>query len=111
VLKVWKTASNVGMDITFLNLFLVFLFENASSSKYIGVHWDKNSKKWQAAISHNGKRYNIGYFEIEEDAAKAVNLKCQEINITLKNTCVGVLDNEKLEKLKAKVNNFWFNCF
>ena len=88
------------------NLFLGFLFENRFSSKYVCVSWNKNHKKWQVSISRKGQRYYVGYFESEEDAAKAVNLKCQELNIPLKNPSVGVLDNEILKKLKKKVNNF-----
>jgi hypothetical protein len=99
------------MEIVFPNLFLVFLFENRSSSKYVSVYWNKHNNKWGANFIHNGQRYHIGYFEIEEDAAKAINLKCQELNIQLKNADVGVLNNETLKKLKAKVSNFWFNFF
>jgi hypothetical protein len=109
--KVWQTENNVGMNIIFLNLFLVFVFEIPSSSKYVGVRWQKESKKWRAAVCHNGKTQYIGIFEIEEDAAKAVNLKCQEFNIPLKNPGVAVLKNETLKKLKTKVSNFWFNLF
>jgi hypothetical protein len=111
VLKVWQTENNVGMNVIFLNRFLVFIFENRGSSKYIGVSWSKTNKGWNARIANNGKTHNIGYFEIEEDAAKAVNLKCQELNIQLKNTDVGVLNNETLKKLTAKVSNFLFNFF
>jgi hypothetical protein len=64
-----------------------------------------------AQINHNGQIHHIGYFEMEEDAAKAANLKCQELNIQLKNPDVGVLDNEKVKKLIIKVSNFWFNFF
>jgi hypothetical protein len=107
------------MDIIFLNLSLVFLFENGGSSKYCGVYWTKESKKWRAFIQHNGRQHHIGTFEIEEDAAKAVNLKCQELNIALKNPGVGenifvckrVLNNEILKKLKAKVRFIFFNWF
>ena len=106
MLKVWQSENNVGMDIIFLNLFLVFIFEIPSSSKYVGVSWHKNSKKWITKVTHKGKKHNIGSFEMEEDAAKAVNLKCQELSIPLKNLGVGILNNETLKKLKTKVSNF-----
>ena len=83
-----------------------------TSSKYYGVSWVKERKKWLARVQHNGETHSIGYFEIEEDTAKAVNLKCQELNIPLKNPSIGVLDNEtlnKLTKVEKKVNNFYFN--
>ena len=54
-------------------------------------------------MRHNKKTHYIGCFEIEEDAAKAVNSKCQELNIGLKNARVGVLDNKTFMKLKEKV--------
>ena len=94
-----------------VNIFLIFIFKNRFSSKYVGVYWNKANKKWHANVRYNRKVHYAGYFEIEEDAAKAVNLKCQELNIPLKNTSVGFLDNEILEKSKEKVSNFLFNWF
>ena len=40
-----------------------------TSSKYIGVTWHKNNKKWLAQITINRKVKNLGYYVIEEDAA------------------------------------------
>ena len=111
MLKVWQTENNIGMDVIFLNIFLVFFFENGGSSKYCSVCWVKECKKWRADVCHNRQTHYMGYFEMEEDAAKAVNLKCQELNIPLKNPGVGVLNHERLKKLTAKVSNFWFNFF
>ena len=42
-----------------------------SSSKYLGVCWDKSRNKWKASIRVNGKIYNLGRFAVEEDAARA----------------------------------------
>lgn len=42
-----------------------------SSSKYVGVNWNKLSGKWVASISINGEKRHIGLFEYEIDAAKA----------------------------------------
>ena len=96
------------MDIIWKKVFCVFLFEKGSSSKYFGVSWVKERKKWTCVFFLNGERHYAGSFKIEEDAAKAVNLKCQELNITLKNPSVGVLDYEILKKLKKKVSlQFW----
>ena len=39
-----------------------------SSSKYVGVHWQKNRNKWVAMIQINGFRKNIGRFTNEYDA-------------------------------------------
>jgi hypothetical protein len=41
------------------------------TSKYKGVYWHKQTNKWKAQITLNGKRTSLGYFEKEEDAGKA----------------------------------------
>lgn len=43
------------------------------TSSYIGVNWNKNSKKWEARIRSNGKRIRLGLFDNEIDAAIAYN--------------------------------------
>jgi hypothetical protein len=45
------------------------------TSKYKGVYWHKKSKKYTAAISANGKRYYLGYFDDEIEAAVAYDIK------------------------------------
>lgn len=42
-----------------------------STSKYIGVNWDKKSKKWAARIGINGESIYLGVFDREQDAALA----------------------------------------
>lgn|GEM_PF-6410433 len=39
------------------------------TSKYKGVSWKKNDKKWQAQIMIDGKRVHLGCFDSEEEAA------------------------------------------
>ena len=41
------------------------------TSKYKGVCWAKRPNKWQACIRNNYKRYRLGFFVSEKDAAKA----------------------------------------
>jgi len=41
------------------------------SSKYKGVRWYKNSRKWQARIGFRNKRVHLGYFTDEIEAARA----------------------------------------
>jgi hypothetical protein len=43
------------------------------SSKYRGVHFakDKGKRNWRAEINYNGMRKHLGYFDNEEDAARA----------------------------------------
>ncbi len=45
-----------------------------SSSKYKGVSWFKNIKKWVAQIRNNNKSYVLGYFNDEIEAAKAYDM-------------------------------------
>ena len=44
---------------------------NKTSTKYKGIWWQKDSKKWAAMISHNYKRVFLGNFDDELEAAKA----------------------------------------
>lgn len=41
------------------------------TSKYKGVNRHKDKNKWRSYITHKGRRMHLGYFENEEDAAKA----------------------------------------
>ena len=44
-----------------------------SSSKYKGVHWDKQKKRWRATIKVKGKSIYLGIFKSEDEAAKKYN--------------------------------------
>ena len=46
-------------------------FRKSQSSKYKGVRWNKQIKKWAVIICFNKKSKFIGYFEDEIQAAKA----------------------------------------
>ena len=67
------------LDNRLCNLRLVTQAQNAlnqkssknSSSKYLGVYWNKSSKNWRADIRVNGAKKNLGTFERESDAALA----------------------------------------
>lgn len=48
-------------------------------SKYVGVQWRPDRKKWRARISINGKRKWLGCFESEIDAHEAYQNKLKEI--------------------------------
>lgn len=43
------------------------------SSKYKGVFWIEEKQLWRSSIKLDGKSTNLGYFQIEEDAAIAYN--------------------------------------
>ena len=76
----------------------------------MGVNWDKQNKKWRASLTYNKKKVHIGFFTNQNDAAKAVNWKCEELKISLKNPQVGFLDDEELAQLKFNVIDF-YHCF
>jgi len=48
------------------------------SSRYRGVCWLRQRKAWRARIEVNGKRLHLGYFESEEDAARAYDAMARE---------------------------------
>jgi len=50
-----------------------------SSSKYKGVSWRDDSKKWLAKIKIGNKDFRIGLFENEDEAAEAYNQVAKEI--------------------------------
>lgn len=50
-----------------------------TTSKYKGVYWDKRGKRWAVSINKNNKKYHIGYFKIEVEAALAYNEKAKEL--------------------------------
>ena len=37
-----------------------------------GVFWNTGQQKWTAQVGHCGKRHHIGYFDVLDDAVKAV---------------------------------------
>ena len=49
------------------------------SSKFIGVCWNKTSKKWQAQISINGKEKYLGRYDTEEEAHLVYEKKREEL--------------------------------
>ena len=46
-------------------------FTVPSTSKYKGVNWNKQHKKWLGRITFDNKTLHLGFFENEIDAAKA----------------------------------------
>lgn len=51
-----------------------------SSSKYLGVAFEKDRNKWTARIRKNGQGYRLGSFLKETDAALAYNKKAFELH-------------------------------
>jgi len=48
-------------------------------SKYTGVCWNKNAKKWAASIKIKGVKKHLGYFDCEIEASKAYKNKLKMI--------------------------------
>ena len=44
-----------------------------STSKYLGVSWDKKAKKWAACIKYNGESKRLGMHKTQELAAVSYN--------------------------------------
>lgn len=47
------------------------------SSRFKGVHWQSAIKKWRAQIYMKGKKYHLGDFKSELDAAEQYNIAAQ----------------------------------
>lgn len=50
-----------------------------TSSKYKGVSFHKNSKRWIAYIKYNHNYEYLGYYKEEKDAAKAYDSRAREL--------------------------------
>jgi len=49
------------------------------TSQYKGVFWSKHANKWGVQICINGGKKNLGYFDLEEEAAKIYNEAAMEL--------------------------------
>jgi len=50
-----------------------------TSSKYMGVCFYKSLSKWVANVRYNGKRFYLGYFSDEKEAAEARDNFCKSL--------------------------------
>ena len=49
-----------------------------STSKYLGVSWDKEKSRWRGNITKNGKNIKLGTFKIEKEAAVIYNIAARK---------------------------------
>lgn len=68
-------------------------------SKYLGVTWNKQDKKWRARVEKDGENYSAGQYFIEEQAAYARDLKAKELFGEF--ACLNFSD-EQLSLLRSK---------
>ena len=50
-----------------------------ATSKYKGVYWDKQRKKWSTLIGKDQKSIHLGHYDNEIEAAKAYDKKALEL--------------------------------
>merc|ERR1712034_278266 len=79
------------------------------TSKYIGVCWHRDNKKWQAYLKHNNKLYSGGYFDNEAQAAMQVNLLCDKHGKERKNPTVDEKIKIKSQKRKRQQDSMIVN--
>jgi len=54
--------------------------DTKASSRYKGVSWDKQTRKWRSQIQIDGKNIYLGRFETEEDASEAYQIALKKCN-------------------------------
>ena len=75
-----------GLDNRKANLRLCTRSQNRTNSKkqrgcasrFKGVHWNRDRRKWQARIGPRSKRQHLGFFDDERAAARAYNAAAVE---------------------------------
>jgi hypothetical protein len=83
----------------------LYFFEEGSKP-IVCVTFDKKISKYIAAFTHEQKRYYCGCFSNELEAAQAVNWKCLELDIPVKNLPVGFGNQPQVSFVK----NFKTQC-
>lgn len=75
-----------------------------TSSKYKGVHWCKQGKKWRAQIQINGKRLSLGLYKTEIEASCAYNVAAKILfGKFVKRNNNNVLNAQYLRMIKEKI--------
>lgn len=59
-------------------------------SVYRGVTWNEKHETWTAQVTYEHVRFNLGDFETELEAGKAVNGMCDELGIKRRNKNLGI---------------------
>ena len=74
-----------------------------TTSKFWGVTWDKNARRWKAQYTDaNGKRRQIGYFDTQEQAARAYNATIRRAGLGSLRKTNPVVDGQLVPKPPRK---------
>lgn len=84
--------------------------KSRGSSKYKGVNWDKDRSKWYASISINNKRFNLGRFKNEKDAAIVYDSAAKEkwgefANLNFKKRLNNYRNHPAVKEFEVALNN------
>jgi len=79
--------------------------QKSQTSKFTGVSWHIDSKKWQSKLMHNKNYYYGGKFDNEEQAAMNVNLLCDKLEMERKNPTINIKSNTIEQKNKTSIFN------
>jgi hypothetical protein len=72
---------------------LFFYVEKKKRNRFTYVWFNKKLSKYFGQFTHEQKRYYCGSHLNESEAAQAVNAKCVELSIPLKNPEAGLPEN------------------
>jgi hypothetical protein len=53
--------------------------EQQGPSKFVGVSWNKNERKWVAQLNHDGNVHHLGYFDDEQHAARTFDTTARRL--------------------------------
>tara|TARA_R110002049_G_scaffold86879_1_gene220628 strand:- start:2461 stop:2985 length:525 start_codon:yes stop_codon:yes gene_type:complete len=74
-----KWNNNVENLKVISNLSSIYTTRKGTSSKYIGVCFDKFNNSWKASLFYDGKQRNLGLFKTEVEAMQCYQKKLQEV--------------------------------
>ena len=71
--------------------------DQRSTSRFRGVVWDEAMRRWKASIVRSGKRYTLGYFVRENEAAQAYDAGAARFfgELARSNATLGLCDRPK----------------
>ena len=74
-----------------------------TTSKFWGVCWDKSNRRWKAQYTDaNGKMRYIGYYDTQEEAARAYNAAIRRAGLEGRRKTNPVVDGQLVPKSSRK---------